>query len=51
VRPKGPALRGRVARALRQDGHEVVTAGDGAEAIDLLAMRMSVSQLEGSPLA
>jgi CheY-like chemotaxis protein len=30
------AIRGLVARALAQDGHEVVTADDGAEALDLL---------------
>ena len=31
------ALRGLIARALMQDGHEVMTANDGAEALDLLA--------------
>ncbi len=31
------ALRGFVARALRQDGHDVVGAPDGAAALDLLA--------------
>ena len=31
------ALRGFVARALRQDGHDVVSAPDGAAALDLLA--------------
>ena len=30
------AIRQLVARALKQDGHEVVTAGDGAEALDVL---------------
>src|SRR3974390_1508542 len=30
------AIRSLVARALAQDGHTVVTAGDGAEALDLL---------------
>jgi CheY-like chemotaxis protein len=30
------ALRGFVARALALDGHEVLTASDGAEALDLL---------------
>jgi two-component system cell cycle response regulator CpdR len=30
------ALRGFVARALTLDGHEVLTASDGAEALDLL---------------
>jgi DNA-binding response OmpR family regulator len=31
------SLRSLVARALMQDGHAVVTASDGAEALDLLA--------------
>jgi two-component system, cell cycle response regulator CpdR len=31
------SIRSLVARALRQDGHEVSTARDGAEALDLLA--------------
>jgi two-component system, cell cycle response regulator CpdR len=30
-------IRSLVARALRQDGHEVTTASDGAEALDVLA--------------
>ncbi len=30
------AIRSLVARALRQDGHEVTTANDGAEALDVL---------------
>ena len=30
------AIRQLVARALTQDGHEVMTAGDGAEALDVL---------------
>jgi len=30
------AIRGFVARALRQDGHDVVTANDGAEALEAL---------------
>jgi two-component system, cell cycle response regulator CpdR len=30
------AMRSLIARALRQDGHEVTTANDGAEALDLL---------------
>jgi CheY-like chemotaxis protein len=39
------SLRGLVARALRQDGHEVVTAGDGAEALDLLARQGGAFEL------
>ena len=31
------ALRNLLARALQQDGHEVATANDGAEALDVLA--------------
>jgi len=30
------AMRSLIARALRQDGHEVTTANDGAEALDVL---------------
>jgi CheY-like chemotaxis protein len=30
------AMRSLIARALRQDGHEVLTANDGAQALDLL---------------
>jgi len=30
------AIRSLVARALRQDGHEVMTANDGAQALDVL---------------
>ena len=30
------AIRSLVARALRQDGHEVMTASDGAQALDVL---------------
>ncbi len=33
------AIRSLVARALAQDGHEVVTANDGAEALELLSSR------------
>ena len=33
------ALRGYVARALTEDGHNVAVAADGAEALDLLADR------------
>jgi two-component system, cell cycle response regulator CpdR len=31
------AIRTLIARALRQDGHEVLTANDGAQALDVLA--------------
>jgi CheY-like chemotaxis protein len=31
------AMRSLIARALRQDGHEVTTANDGAQALDVLA--------------
>ena len=31
------AIRGLVARALLQDGHDVMTANDGAAALDVLA--------------
>ena len=31
------AIRSLIARALRQDGHEVMTANDGAQALDVLA--------------
>ena len=31
------AIRSLLARALSQDGHEIVTANDGADALDLLA--------------
>jgi CheY-like chemotaxis protein len=33
------AIRSLVARALAQDGHEIVTADDGAEALDLITRR------------
>ena len=39
------ALRSLVARALRQDGHEVATAGDGAEALDVLARQRGAFEL------
>ena len=39
------ALRSLVARALRQDGHEVVTANDGAEALDVLAREKGAFEL------
>jgi two-component system, cell cycle response regulator CpdR len=38
-------LRSLVARALRQDGHEVATAGDGAEALDVLAREHGAFEL------
>src|SRR6266508_5023364 len=39
------ALRSFIARALRQDGHEVVTANDGAEALDVLAREKGAFEL------
>ena len=39
------AIRSLVARALRQDGHEVTTARDGAEALDLLARASGAFEL------
>lgn len=39
------ALRGLVARALLQDGHDVMTANDGAEALDLLAREQGAFEL------
>src|SRR5215813_2775059 len=38
-------LRTLVARALVQDGHAVVTAGDGAEALDVLAREQGAFEL------
>ena len=38
-------LRSLVARALRQDGHEVVTANDGAEALDVLVREKGAFEL------
>jgi len=37
------ALRSLVVRALRQDGHEVMTANDGAEALDVLTRDVRTS--------
>ena len=37
------AIRSLVARALRQDGHEVMTASDGAQALDLPSGRKALS--------
>jgi CheY-like chemotaxis protein len=39
------AVRSLVARALLQDGHEVVTANDGAEALDVLAREQGAFEL------
>jgi len=39
------SIRSLVARALRQDGHEVTTARDGAEALDLLARASGAFEL------
>jgi two-component system cell cycle response regulator CpdR len=39
------AVRSLVARALRQDGHEVMTANDGAEALDLLMREKGAFEL------
>jgi len=39
------AFRFLIARALRQDGHEVVTANDGAEALDVLAREKGAFEL------
>ena len=39
------ALRGLVARALLQDGHDVMTANDGAEALDLLLREQGAFEL------
>src|ERR1700681_326230 len=39
------SIRSLVARALRQDGHEVTTASDGAEALDVLVRHKSAFEL------
>src|SRR5216683_2528536 len=39
------SIRSLVARALRQDGHEVVTANDGAEALDVLVRQKGAFEL------
>ena len=39
------AIRSLVARALRQDGHDVITAADGAEALDVLARENGAFEL------
>jgi two-component system, cell cycle response regulator CpdR len=38
-------VRGLLARALRQDGHAVVTASDGAEALDILVREQGAFEL------
>ena len=38
-------IRSLVARALRQDGHEVMTANDGAEALDVLIREKGAFEL------
>jgi two-component system cell cycle response regulator CpdR len=39
------AIRGLVARALLQDGHDVMTAADGAEALDVLLREQGAFEL------
>jgi CheY-like chemotaxis protein len=39
------SIRNLVARALRQDGHEVLTANDGAEALDVLVREKGAFEL------
>ena len=39
------SIRNLVARALRQDGHEVITANDGAEALDVLVRERGAFEL------
>jgi CheY-like chemotaxis protein len=39
------AIRSLIARALRQDGHDVVTATDGAQALDALAREKGAFEL------
>jgi DNA-binding response OmpR family regulator len=39
------AIRNLIARALRQDGHDVITAIDGAQALDVLAREKGVFEL------
>ena len=39
------AIRGMVARALLQDGHDVMTANDGAEALDVLTREHGAFEL------
>ena len=39
------AIRKLVARALKQDGHDVTTANDGAEALDVLARERGTFEL------
>ena len=39
------AIRSLIARALRQDGHEVMTANDGAQALDVLVREKGAFEL------
>ena len=39
------AIRSLIARALRQDGHDVITAIDGAQALDMLAREKGAFEL------
>jgi two-component system cell cycle response regulator CpdR len=39
------AIRNLIARALRQDGHDVITAIDGAQALDMLAREKGAFEL------
>ena len=39
------AIRSLIARALRQDGHEVMTANDGAQALDVLGREQGAFEL------
>jgi DNA-binding response OmpR family regulator len=39
------AIRNLIARALRQDGHDVITAIDGAQALDVLAREKGAFEL------
>lgn len=39
------AIRSLIARALRQDSHEVMTANDGAQALDMLGRKQGAFEL------
>jgi two-component system cell cycle response regulator CpdR len=41
------ALRGLVARALLQDGHDITTANDGAEALEVIVREQGAFELCG----